>query len=177
MMINNLTTKRLIFTDDLEVTQEGRDKLLAVYRKHLLIYNSALDILQKEEGIKYKSLLKQIKQAHIDDEDFDASSFSVELYYLYRKVKNNRKSKKLVTQVQYLTYIVTNEAKYKSITIDRHNKVIKLNNIDIELKYTKDIPEFKMNNKYFVNIGYSTNLNKFKVSIFSVPLIKLLDEE
>lgn len=160
------TKYKPIFYSDLTILDNGRDKLIGLLRKHLVLYNQALDAINKNPQIRYKELYRKIKEQNEDTGSYDPASFSIELHYLYRKFRLNRRNKKLVTNVQYLTYIVTKEETFKYIKIDRNSRIIHLINPNIMCSYEGDMPEFKENIKHYINIGYSANEDTFKVSIF-----------
>ena len=167
-----MSSERLeIFKSDLTVTPKTREILLKVFRNHLTLYNQALKYLTDNPDISLKDFKKCVLEITSKFEgEMVYPSLGTEHYYLYRKHKKNIKFQKLVTSVQYLTFVVSDEKKFKFLKFDRQAKTVEITGNSLTMNYEGDLPELNPRKRNFVNIGYSSEEDKFKISVFCAEL-------
>jgi hypothetical protein len=162
-----MTTTCNVLTSPIIVSEEDRKKLLNIYRNHLVMYNKALKILKENPDMSFKKLINIIRdEASKEPDNYALSCLSVEIHYLYMKYRRDVKSIKSIDDVQYLSFLYTNENKFKYLTIDRMDNTITINPNGIKLYCKEEIPSFKKGCKTFMNFGYKPREDSFTLTVF-----------
>ncbi len=156
---SNLYNEEVNISEDLDVT------LKKCFLNHLVLYNYMLEIIEKDPYITFRKL-KKVMQEYIQTkkiEEYLASSLYHEMHYLYKKYNNNNKSSKQLSSIQYLTFYI-NDYNNRNFTLE-DNKIT-FSNFKGYIELKKEFPVIVNKELIYLNISYSANENKYKISIY-----------
>jgi hypothetical protein len=158
--------RNLIYKEEVEVTEELDRFLKKCFKNHLILYNYALSKLIEDPNIdliKIKSMVYDYTVEH-NIRDILRSALYMEIHYLYKKFTSNNLREKLLTNIQYLTFIVFREVP-SFLTIERD--YLKLGNFRGEIRLHKPLESVKDYDVLYVNLSYSSKEDKYMLSIFA----------
>ena len=144
-------------------------KFKKCFTNHLVIYNESLEILQNSPEINFKSLTSKV-YSYIRNNNitpYIKSALLNELYYQHKKFKRNIKIKKLLTDIQYLTF-VSKDYTCKSIKFDLVNNCLVIPSVECDISLEDKLPELNSNELIYINISYSNINDKYKVTIYKM---------
>lgn len=160
-MKNNLYNEYVNVTDNLSVT------LKHCFVNHLIVYNKALAFLYDNEELTFKGLKKLIVKYLIEKNLNPIIEVALhnEIYYQYKKFKRNIKIQKLITDIQYFTFLCKGYST-KSIIVSDDRKTIKFEGFEGEISLDKELPLVSEDTLVYVNLSFSNIENKFMISIY-----------
>lgn len=161
--------KSLKIYNEVATPKEGLDAILKkCLLTHLSIYNYSLEILKQQPGIPYASLREKVFQ-HIEANqilNLHIQAVQNELYYQYKKFKRGGCSQKLLSSIQYFTFLVKGF----------HNGLIQLDPTRTQLSFAghqgylelaKPLPLLETPDQpLYLNLSYSAMENQFVLSVF-----------
>ena len=169
--------KKQIYSYKVEVHEPLKTDLKKVLKNHLVLYNHALMLLKENPHMEMKELtkriLKEIESNNI--KPYIRHCLSIELFYLYLKFQRNNKSQKLISDIQYLTFLFDRENENKDFIIDRENGIIHLRHLEGDIYLNEKIPEFDKDKLTYCNLSYSNISDEFLLTIFTVDKDKEKD--
>lgn len=162
-----MSKKEVIAAREITFNDDIKKIIKEALRNHVILYNHSLELLNKNPQLELKELKKQVF-AYAKEKNYYPiikDSLSIELYYLYKKFKRNIKHQKLITDIQYLTFILLKlTKKLIKITVDKEK------NVKFSLANFLTDEEVNMlnedDNEKFFNISYSPESDKFMLSVF-----------
>jgi len=161
-MSKNIYNEYVIVTDDLNKT------LKKCFMNHLVVYNYSLGILYENPETVFNSLIKTVTR-YIKDKKIEPIIFQPltnEIYYQYKKFKRNIRVQKLITDIQYFTFL-SNGNKCKNLLINNEEMYISINNFEGKILLDKPLPEILENSITYINLSYSNMEDRYKLSIYS----------
>jgi hypothetical protein len=133
----------------------------------MLLYNQALEYLHNDEELTFKSLKKQII-ANLREKQLspviEIALFN-ELYYQYKKFKRNVKIQKLITDVQYFTFLSKGYIT-RSLVVSEDRKTITFEGFEGSVNLQKELPEISEEESFYINISFSNIENKYMISLY-----------
>jgi hypothetical protein len=153
------------YKENVTVSPELDESLKKCFLNHLVLYNYTLDVLDKTPDIHFKNLKKMIYDYIVEKNItiFIGSSLYNELYYLMKKYKNNNKSHKQLSSIQYLTFYINNYDN-KNFTVEGDKIFFK--DFKGHITIDKPLPPIENNELIYLNISFSTNENQYQISVF-----------
>lgn len=160
-MKNNLYNEYVDISPDLDT------KLKKCFVNHMLLYNQALDYLHKNEELTFKSLKKQIIN-HLKDKQLtpiiEIALFN-ELYYQYKKFKRNVRIQKLITDVQYFSFLSKGYTT-RSLVVNEDRKSITFEGFEGSIHLDKELPKINEEESFYINLSFSNIENRYMISIY-----------
>jgi len=164
-----MNDRKLVYKEKVEVTESLDSELKKCFKNHLTLYNYALDLLKKE-NLEFSELKERIIE-HIKEINLAPviySSFNTELFYLCKKAKKNIFNEKMLTGIQYMTFILSKDVFYKNIgVLDIRRFSIKLKHFDGLIKLKKEVvineDDFE---KIYFNLSLSSKEDSYMLTIF-----------
>ena len=149
------------------VVPDELDKLLKkVFMNHLVVYNHCLGVLCDNPTMTFKGLKKHATQ-YVETKQispvFDLALYN-ELYYQYNKFKSNIRVQKLVTDIQYFTFLLKGY-ECKNIHISPDRMKISFSDIEGQIDLDEPLPELSSEDITYLNISYSNQENRYKLSL------------
>lgn len=161
MMRNNLYNEYVDISPDLDAV------LKKCFVNHLLVYNQALSFLHKDEELTFKGLKKQIIK-YIGEKQLspiiEIALFN-EIYYQFKKFKRNVKIQKLITDIQYFTFLCKGYST-RSITVSADRKTVTFDGFPGQITLKKELPVVGEEEPLYVNLSFSNIENKYMISIY-----------
>lgn len=160
-MSKNIYNEYVIVTKDLDVS------LKKCLMTHLVIYNFSLTLLYDNPEMTFKTLMKLIT-GYIEEKKIVSIlelPLMNELYYQYKKFKKNIKIQKLVTDIQYFTFISKGYL-CKNLVVSEDRQTIFINGFNGHIELDIPLPEINQNETVYINLSYSTNTDKYKISVY-----------
>lgn len=160
-----MATKQNFYNEEVIVSKELDITFKKCLLNHLILYNHILEVLEKDPHITFRKLKKIIHEYITSKkiEEYLASSLYHEMHYLYKKYASNNRTFKQLSDIQYLTFYI-NDYNNKNFSL-KENRIIFANFKGcIELK--KDFPIIENKELVYLNLSYSTNEDKYKISIY-----------
>jgi len=160
-MRNNLYTEYVDITPDLDAI------LKKCFVNHLLVYNQALAFLYENEELTFKNLKKMIV-AYIGERKLSPIieiALYNEIYYQYKKFKRNIKIQKLITDIQYFTFLCKGYTT-KSLTVSDDRKTIRFDDFAGHIELKKELPPVTDEELIYMNLSFSNIENKYMISIY-----------
>ncbi len=158
--------KNKVYSRYMAVPDELDKKLKKVFMNHLVVYNYCLSALCDNPMMTFKDLKKhatQYVEAKQISPVFDLALYN-ELYYQYNKFKSNIRVQKLVTDIQYFTFLLKGyECKNVHISSDRAR--IEFSDVDGGVDLDEPLPELSSQDLTYLNISYSNQENRYKLSL------------
>lgn len=154
-----------VYDEYVEVPESLSEVLLRTFVNHLNVYNYSLSILHKNNEISFKDLRKLIK-SYLEINQVKpvlAIALFNELFYQYKKFKKFSRAQKRVSDIQYFTFLVTND-KAKEIVISQDRLSITFVTAGESITLPKPLPPIG-NVPVYLNISYSNNEERYKVSL------------
>lgn len=154
-----------LYKENISISPELDESLKKCFLNHLVLYNYTLNILEKTPDITFKNLKKMVFDYIIEKDivNYIGSSLYNELYYLVKKYKNNNKSHKQLSSIQYLTFYI-NSYDNKNFTLDG-NKIF-FKDFKGHITIEKPLPPIENNELIYLNISFSSNENQYQISVF-----------
>ena len=160
-MKNNLYNEYVDITPDLDTV------LKKCFVNHLLVYNQALTYLHKDEELSFKNLKKQIIK-YIEEKKLspiiEIALFN-EIYYQYKKFKRNVKIQKLITDIQYFTFLCKGYST-RSLIVSEDQLTVKFDGFPGQIELKKVLPTIGEEDPLYVNLSFSNIENKYMMSIY-----------
>lgn len=158
-----------IYSEYVEVSPELDKQLKKSLINHLVIYNYSLSQLHTNPEITFKNLMKSV-HTYIDIRKMSPVillALMNEIYYQFKKFKRNIRMQKLVTDIQYFTFIgkIPN---CNNLKIDLDKNTIKIDEFSGEISLTKPLPEVDKDLNVYYNISYSNTEDRYKLTIYAV---------
>ena len=170
-----MSKKEVIAAREITFNDDIKKIIKEALRNHVILYNHSLELLNKNPQLELKELKKQVF-AYAKEKNYYPiikDSLSIELYYLYKKFKRNIKHQKLITDIQYLTFILLKlTKKLIKITVDKEKKqALMINSLfeyfeEIDKLKGKDIPRVQ---KMIKEI--QENARAFKAEVKAPPIM------
>lgn len=158
--------KANIYSEYIDVDPDVDAAMKKVFMNHLVIYNISLAILYKHPEISFKDLKKQALHYVVSRNIAPVFELALcnELYYQYKKFKSNIRVQKLVTDIQYFTFLLKDHS-CKSLILKEDHKTLYFPEIDMSVTLSKELPEFKEDSLTYLNLSYSNQENRYKLSL------------
>lgn len=160
-MRNNLYNEYVDITPDLDAV------LKKCFINHLLVYNQALSFLHKDEELTFKNLKKQIIK-YISEKQLspiiEIALFN-EIYYQFKKFKRNVRIQKLITDIQYFTFLCKGYST-RSLLVSEDRMKITFDGFPGEITMKKELPTISEEESLYVNLSFSNIENKYMISIY-----------
>jgi len=155
-----------VYSCYLDVPESLDKKLKKIFMNHLVVYNHCLGVLCGNPETTFKGPKKQASQYVASKQIapiFDLALYN-ELYYQYNKFKSNIRVQKLVTDIQYFTFLLKGyDAKNVHISADR--KKISFTDIEGCIELEEPLPTLSSEDITYLNISYSNQENRYKLSM------------
>lgn len=159
-----------LYSGELSLTTEDVDKMKAVFRNHLIIYNKALNELYKDRDIDMRSYLNRMNKEIKSSKYTPVLSNAIgnEIYYQWRKFNRNFRSKKQLTDIQYITLTGSSYVN-EDFEVSEDGKFITLKEIGVVLELDGHLPEPEsdMELLYF-NVSYSSLEDGFRLTVYGL---------
>lgn len=159
--------KNSLYNEYVQITPELDTVLKKCFVNHLLLYNQALTYLYKDEELSFKNLKKQIL-VYISEKNIkpiiDIALYN-EIYYQYKKFKRNIKIQKLITDIQYFTFLCKNYVS-KALIVSEDRKSIKFEDFEGQILLNKELPTVDEEDLIYINISFSNIENKYMISVY-----------
>lgn len=162
-------SKRRVKLYDGEVYLSDEDvvKLKKVFVNHLLIYNFALDTLYSNPEIPFNryadSVSNEIRNTELSP--IIRPALLNEIYYQFKKFRRNVRSKKQLTDIQYITFTVSKYVNDQFEVNEEGNKLV-LNDTGIVLNMEEPLPDPGKRNFLYFNLSYSSSQDRFMLSVY-----------
>ena len=88
-----------------------------------------------------------------------------EIYYQYKKFKRNVKIQKLITDIQYFTFLCKGYTT-RSLIVSEDQTTVTFDGFPGEIKLKKALPDITNEDTLYVNLSFSNIENKYKISIY-----------
>ena len=160
-MIKNIYNEYVVVTSDLDVT------LKKCFMNHLVIYNHSLGILYNNSEMNFKSLMKSVS-SYITEKSITPIlqlPLMSELYYQYKKFKRNIRIQKLVTDIQYFTFLC-NGYECKNLLFNKEKDRIQIQGFTGQIELSKPLPSISTDQAIYLNLSYSNIEDKYKLSVY-----------
>ncbi|EKD89663.1 MAG: hypothetical protein ACD_33C00014G0005 [uncultured bacterium] len=160
-MTNKYVQHICIYENEVIVDETFNKNIKECFINHLNIYNHALEISFNNPAMGFKEKRKLVND-YINNKNFNnivIEAVYMELYYQHKKFIKNIKSQKLLTSIQYLTFI------NKGLIFDFINNTVKIKNIDGIIKLEKPITKEMLEGDRYINFSYSGSDNKYLLKI------------
>ena len=157
-----------LYNEDVEVITPDLDVILKrCFVNHLLVYNQALSYLHKDEELTFKDLKKQIVKYIAEKKLAPVIEIALfnEIYYQYKKFKRNVKIQKLITDIQYFTFLCKGYTG-RSLIVSDDRMTVRFEGFPGEIKLKKELPTIGVEEPLYVNLSFSNIENKYKISIY-----------
>ena len=161
-MTNKIYDEQIVVSGDLD------KQLKKTLVNHLLVYNHCLNTLYTSPETDFQSL-KRIATKYIESKalvPIISSAMFNELYYQYKKFRKNVRVRKLLTDIQYLTFTVANYNN-SNFELSDDKAALKLIGMDGEVGLEKPLPEISGDKPIYVNISYSSRDNIYRLNVYS----------
>lgn len=156
-----------LYNEDVEITPDLDAILKKCFVNHLLVYNQALSYLHEDSEMTFKGLKKEIQKYITERELTPIIEIALlnEIYYQYKKFKRNVKIQKLITDIQYFTFLCKGYST-RSLIVSEDRLSVKFEGFPGEIKLKKALPVASEENTFYVNLSFSNIENKYKISIY-----------
>ncbi len=155
--------KKKLYDEYVDVSETFHCELRRCFINHLIIYNKSLAILHDLPETSFNVFKKQVKKIITDSnlKPIIESALLNELYYQYKKFKRNIKIQKLITDIQYFTFL-TNGYSCKSLRFEGNQITF----VDIlgSVQLTTPLPDLS-GKLLYINFSYSNTENRYKLSL------------
>lgn len=155
--------------DEVVVPQDELDTVLKkCLLTHLGIYNYSLELLKQSPSITYPQLREQVFR-YIEERKITylhIQAVQNELYYQYKKFKRGACSQKLISSIQYFTFLVKG---YNNglIQVDETRTQLRFIGHPGHLVLSEPLPALDSPDQHlYVNLSYSSMENQFVLSVF-----------
>ena len=157
-----------IYVEYVEVTDDLSAILKKCFINHLVLYNYALTIRYENEDITFKNLKKKVvqhaKEANISP-IIDSALYN-DIYYLCRKFRRNIKIQKLVTDIQYFTFLCKGySSSNNKFTIQPNRREIVFDQFPGKITLPSELPYVREDELLYLNLSYSGVEQRYMLSI------------
>lgn len=162
-----MTMRNNLYNEDVEITPDLDVILKRCFVNHLLVYNQALSFLHKNDELTFKDLKKQIVKYIAEKKLAPVIEIALfnEIYYQYKKFKRNVKIQKLITDIQYFTFLCKGYTGRSLIVSDDRMKIT-FEGFAGEIQLKKELPVMAADDPVYVNLSFSNIENKYRMSIY-----------
>lgn len=169
-----------IYNRALEIDEVSKNQIKEVLINHLVLYNWSLDWMRKEMSrtnyglsrsmfaeprVSFDRLKKKVieyaNQARLLHIEFALTN---ELYYLHKKFRKNTRSRKEISDIQYLTFTVSKN-RMSGLRLSEDRLTMSIDDTDISFTLNEPFPEITDQGFLYVNISYSNIGDSFNLSI------------
>lgn len=167
LIFSQLPMTKNIYNEYVEVTSDLDIILKKCFMNHLVIYNHSLGLLYNNSELNFKSLMKSVSN-YITDKSINPIlqlPLMSELYYQYKKFKRNIRIQKLVTDIQYFTFLC-NGYECKNLLFNKEKDRIQIQGFIGEIKLPKPLPSIPFEQSIYLNLSYSNIEDKYKLSVY-----------
>lgn len=156
-----------LYNEDVEITPDLDVVLKKCFVNHLLVYNQALSFLHKDEEMTFKNLKKEIIKYIAERKLSPIIEIALfnEIYYQYKKFKRNVKIQKLITDIQYFTFLCKGYST-RTLIVSDDRMSVKFDGFAGEIKLKKPLPVIGADDPLYVNLSFSNIENKYMISIY-----------
>jgi hypothetical protein len=132
-----------------------------------LVYNQALSYLHEDGEMTFKGLKKEINKYIAERKLTPIIEIALlnEIYYQYKKFKRNVKIQKLITDIQYFTFLCKGYST-RSLIVSDDKMTVKFEGFPGEVNLKKELPAITDDCTLYVNLSFSNIENKYKISIY-----------
>lgn len=157
-----------IYVEYIEVTDDLDAILKKCFINHLVLYNYALSVRYDNEDITFKNLKKKVMQ-HAKESNIrpimDAALYN-DIYYLCRKFSKNIKIQKLVTDIQYFTFLCKGYGSGNNkFTISDNRREIVFDLFPGKIVLPTELPYVRDDELLYFNLSYSGVEQRYMLSI------------
>jgi len=156
-----------LYSEYVDVTPDLDKMLKKCFVNHLLVYNQALSFLYQDETLTFKNL-KRLINDYISEKKLspinDTTLYN-EIYYQYKKFRRNIRIQKLITDIQYFTFL-SRGYRTRGLIISNDRKVIYFKGFPGRINLNKELPEISKEDLIYINISFSNIENRYRISIY-----------
>lgn len=159
--------KNNLYNEFVEITPDLDAVLKKCFVNHLLVYNQALSFLHDNEELTFKNLKKMIVKYIAERKLSPIIEIALfnEIYYQYKKFKRNVKIQKLITDIQYFTFLCKGYST-RSLIISDDRTTVKFDGFPGQIELKKELPTINEDEALYVNLSFSNIENKYMISIY-----------
>ena len=162
-----MTTNKIIYDDYVQVDEVLDKYLKKCFVNHLVVYNHCLRLLYEDPELSFRNMKKQAIQYLRDNnitQVLDTALFN-ELYYQHKKFKFNIRVQKLITDIQYFTFLVK-DYQCKNFTVSTDRQKLFFTDSAGVMSVHKELPQLSSDTLVYLNISYSNAEDKYKLNIY-----------
>lgn len=160
-------TNRYLYNEYVDVDEELDRHLKKCFVNHLIVYNYCLKLLYDNPELSFRIMKKQAVQ-YLQEQGIapvlDVALFN-ELYYQHKKFKFNIRVQKLITDIQYFTFLLK-DYNCKNFALTSDLSQIHFEDLSGVLRLTKPLPPLPAETVVYLNLSYSNAEDKYKISIY-----------
>ena len=157
----------LLYSEYVKVTEDLDIALKKCFVNHLVIYNYGLNLLYHGPEMTFNNLKRSaityIRQKNISPV-LDLAIYN-ELYYQFKKFKRNIRVQKLVTAIQYFTFLLKGY-QCKCLEISEDRSTITFIGLPGVMQLTTPLPELNEEDIIYLNLSYSNQEDRYKLSSY-----------
>lgn len=156
-----------IYNHDVDISPDLDTILKKCFVNHLLVYNQALTFLHRDGELTFKSLKKEIVK-YIAERKLSLIieiALYNEIYYQYKKFKRNVKIQKLITDIQYFTFLCKGYTA-RSLIVSDDRMSVKFEGFPGEITLKEQLPVIAEEEMVYLNLSFSNIENKYMISIY-----------
>ena len=162
-----MTTNKIIYDNYVQVDESLDKYLKKCFVNHLVVYNYCLRLLYEDPELSFRNM-KKLATQYLNDKQItqvlDTALFN-ELYYQQKKFKFNIRVQKLITDIQYFTFLVK-DYQCKNFSVSEDRKSLRFNDTNGVMTMDKELPQLPSDTLVYLNISYSNVEDKYKLNIY-----------
>lgn len=156
----------LLYSEYVKVTEDLDSALKKCFVNHLVIYNYGLNLLYHDPEMTFNNL-KRSANSYTQQKNIspilDLAIYN-ELYYQFKKFKRNIKVQKLVTDIQYFTFLLKGY-QCRCLEISEDKTSITFTGLPGVMKLSTPLPELNEEDVIYLNLSYSNQEDRYKLSL------------
>ena len=160
-----------IYDEQIVPDEAGAKALKSYMNTHLVYLNEALDTLKAQPHLSLRDLKTIVREKIWKDNPEYVLTDVVynELYYMYKKFVRRCKRVKLLTDIQYMTFIVQG-LNGKGVCYTPGSFRLRLPGRSGTVTLLKPLPQWQEGSMLFLNLSYSGLEDQFRLSVFTSPM-------